>query len=70
MNTNIDQAIAQANEWLRLDGVEGIAQGEQDGQPCILVLASRPEAEIKALLPETLLGFPVMIQDIGIIQAE
>lgn len=70
MSTKIDQAMAQANEWLHMDGVEGIAQGEQDGQPCILILASRPAAEIRALLPETVLGFPVMIQDSGIIQAE
>ena len=70
MNKNLNQAIAQANEWLRLAGVEGIAQGEQDGQPCILVLASRPAAELKPLLPDTLLGIPVTIQDSGIIQAE
>lgn len=70
MNEKIDQALTQANEWLRMAGVEGVAQGEQDGQPCILVLASQPAAELKALLPKTLLGFPVIIQESGIIQAE
>lgn len=55
-------AIAKAAAWLELEGVEGVAQGESGGEPCILVLASRPAAEVRGRVPPSFEGFRVEIR--------
>lgn len=55
-------AIAKAAAWLELEGVECVAQGESGGEPCILVLASRPAQELRARIPAAFEGFPVSIR--------
>jgi hypothetical protein len=60
--TTLAAAIAKAAVWLDLDGVEGVAQGESRGEPCILVLASRPAPEVCRRIPPTFEGFRVLIR--------
>jgi hypothetical protein len=60
--TTLGAAIAKAAVWLELDGVEGVAQGESRGEPCILVLASRPAPEVRRRVPPTFEGFRVVIR--------
>jgi hypothetical protein len=60
--TTLAAAIAKAAVWLDLDGVEGVAQGESCGEPCILVLASRPAPEVRRRIPPTFEGFRVLIR--------
>ncbi|HET6303278.1 MAG TPA: hypothetical protein VFG80_00730 [Myxococcota bacterium] len=60
--TTLGGAIAKAAVWLELEGVEGVAQGESDGEPCILVLASRPAHEVRGRVPPTFEGFRVVIR--------
>ena len=60
--TTLGAAIAKAAVWLDLEGVEGVAQGESRGEPCILVLASRPAPEVRGWIPATFEGFRVVIR--------
>lgn len=59
---SLEAALAKAAAWLERDGIEGVAQGEIHGEPCILVLASRPAGELGERVPTRLDGFPVMIR--------
>lgn len=68
MLSKIEQAVDEASRWVEIDGVEGVAQGERAGRDCILVLVSR--SEIARRIPETLHGFPVVIEITGPIDAQ
>lgn len=70
MAKTIEKALEQAQDWLAVDGVEGVAQGERDGRLCIVFFTSRPAAEMQPLLPKALSGFSVVVQESGIIQAQ
>ena len=71
----IAEVIAeQTSSLMNLPGVIGIGQGESEGKECILVMVTHtsPEIEtpkIEAAIPRTLGGYPVVVQDVGIIQA-
>lgn len=58
----IDEA---SNEWINLDGVEGIAEGDWEGKPCIMVLTSKDSSQIAALIPKSFKGYPVIIEYSG-----
>lgn len=70
MKHKIQEAIDEASGWMELDGVEGVAQGEKDGKECVMVLVSCPPSELSALIPKNFKGFPVIIEESGIITAE
>ncbi|CAM3626335.1 hypothetical protein ZORO111903_13920 [Zobellia roscoffensis] len=57
---NIEDALKEIQSWLFLKGIEGVAQGEYDGKPCITVFVSL--TEVKNTLPETYKGFKVVIE--------
>jgi hypothetical protein len=53
---SLTETLSRYREQLmRLPGVEGVAEGEMGGQPCIRVLISRHNIE----LPDALEGYPV-----------
>jgi hypothetical protein len=60
MSVNIEEAIRMAGAWLNIEGVEIVAHGERDGKDCIQVYVSRQEAARD--LPETYVGYPVVVQ--------
>ncbi len=62
--------IDLASEWLDIDGVEGVAPGEMDGDPCIVVGVSLPPEEVRPLLPREFHGYPVILENWGTISAE
>ncbi len=70
MSVEILQAIDEADEWLDLDGVEGVAPGEREGKDCIVVFASIDPSELAGRIPTTFKGFPVVIEETGIISAQ
>ena len=70
MKTGINEAIDQAGQWLEIEGVEGVAEGELNGEPCITVLVSVSPAELTAKIPSTFLGYPVVFEESGIISAQ
>ncbi len=64
------KAIDEASEWLEIDGVEGVAPGEREGRQCIIVFASCDPSELAGRIPTTFKGFPVVIEETGIISAQ
>lgn len=58
--SNISEARRQAEAWLDFAGVEGVAEGESHGEPCITVYVSLKEAEKK--IPATCHGIKVVIE--------
>ncbi|MBT2160542.1 hypothetical protein [Zobellia barbeyronii] len=57
---NIQDALKEIQSWLYLNGIEGVAQGEYEGKPCITVYVSLPNTE--TILPTVYKGFKVVIE--------
>jgi len=65
MTSNILEALDEASEWMKYDGVEGVGQSEKDGKECIIVFVSRPFYELSEQIPKEFKGFPVVIEESG-----
>lgn len=65
MGSGIQAALDEAAAWLDYDGVEGVAEGERNGAPCILVLTSCDPAELTEKIPKKFKGFPVVFEQTG-----
>jgi len=59
----LSAAMAEAESWLGLPGVEGVAEGRVAGRPCITVFVSDPA--LAERLPRSLHGFPVVVEASG-----
>jgi hypothetical protein len=60
---------AHTDEWMALPGVEGTAIGLFKGKPCIKVFASVKAQELRARIPATVEGYPVIIEETGVFRA-
>ena len=69
MTDDILPIIDEASDWLDIDGVEGVAPGERNGAPCIVVGISLPAEVVQNQLPTSFHGYPVVLEDWGIISA-
>ncbi len=69
-DANMQKAIADAEKWLSLEGVEGVAQGEKEGEPYIAVFSSGNREAVRQQIPQSLRGFPVVIEDTGPLSAQ
>ena len=58
---NFNEALKEAEAWLNFEGVEGIAEGEINGKPCISVFVSRKVKEI----PDEQRGVRVVVEGSG-----
>ena len=58
-----------ADALMALPGVNGVAQGEKNGETCVLVLVVELTDELRALVPDDLDGYPVVITETGEIKA-
>jgi len=66
----IEQVLAEHTaEWMAIPGVEGTALGEHDDRPYIVVLTSVDPEQLRTLIPETVHGYPVILEDTGEIRA-
>ena len=70
MPETILQAIDEASEWLDIQGVEGVGQGDLDGKECLVVHVSVAPTELSGMIPATFKGFPVVMEESGIISAQ
>ena len=70
MQARIQSAIDEASRWMEFEGVEGVGEGKRHSKDCILVLVSVDPAELSGIIPHTFKGFPVIIEDVGIISAQ
>jgi len=56
-------------EWMVIPGVEGIAIGVFDNEPCIRIFTSRKAEYLQASIPSTIEGYPVIIEETGTFHA-
>ncbi len=63
MPRSIQEVIDEASQWLDIEGVEGVAQGQKDGLDCIQVLVSCRVEDLKQCIPTEFQGYPVVVQD-------
>jgi hypothetical protein len=50
---------------MAIPGVVGIAQGEVNGEPCVVVYVKKNDAAIQRSIPAQLEGYPVRIEESG-----
>ena len=63
---DINEVInVHAPSLMRIAGVAGVAVGEEDGQPCILVLVVHESTIAEGAIPERLEGYPVVTRVTG-----
>jgi hypothetical protein len=63
-NTTIEHVQEQyADHWMAIDGVEGVAIGEDErtGEPALLVYVSTVTDEVRRQIPAEVEGFPVRV---------
>ena len=57
------------DEWMAIPGVEGTAIGLYEGKPCIKIFTSKKPQELRAKIPSTVEGYPVIIEETGAFRA-
>jgi len=57
------------DDWMAIPGVEGTAIGLFEDKPCIKIFSSRKAEELRAKIPSTIEGYPVIIEETGIFRA-
>lgn len=62
----IDVLREHTPELLRLPGVVGTAEGEEDGRPVLLVLT---RGRLPSPLPTAIEGYPVRVREVGDVRA-
>lgn len=66
----IDEVLADHNDALmRVPGVVGTAEGEQDGKPCVMVMVITLTKALRDQLPTQLEEIPIVILETGKIRA-
>lgn len=67
---SIEQAFnAHHDRLMSIPGVTGLGLGEKDGRPAIVILVQKLTPTLRASLPRTLNGFPVVVEESGEIVA-
>jgi hypothetical protein len=67
--TTIKEVLKKNTDSLMsIRGVVGTAIGECDGKPCIMVLVVKKTPELTKQIPSELQGFPVVIEETGVIR--
>ena len=66
MNTSITDVLARHTEHLMsIPGVQGTAEGVQDGRPCIIVFVKELTPEIEKTIPKQIEGYTVRVDAVG-----
>jgi hypothetical protein len=61
---------AHTDSLMRVNGVVGTAIGECDGSPCIKVLVVTATPELQRVIPATLEGHKVVIEETGVVRPQ
>ena len=70
MGLSVEEAISEIrDQWMDIDGVEGIGQGKVDEQDAVLVFVRAKTPEIEKTIPPEYKGFTVKIIESGVIYA-
>ncbi len=65
----IDVLQGHVSELMSLNGVECVGQGECKGSPCITLFVSVPSEQIRSLVPDSIEGYKVVINESGMFSA-
>jgi len=66
----IEQVLKdRTDQWMAISGVEGTAIGLFEDKPCITIFSSGKAEELRAKIPTTIEGYPVIIEQTGIFRA-
>lgn len=57
------------SQWMAIDGVEGTAIGLFEGKPCIKIFSSKKAEDFRGVIPSTVEGYPVIIEETGAFRA-
>ncbi len=69
-NKTIEQVLkGRTDEWMAIPGVEGTAIGLFEDKPCITIFSSVKAEELRAKIPTTIEGYPVIVEETGIFRA-
>ena len=60
---------AYTDKWMAIPGVEGTGIGLCGDKPCIKVFSSRTAKELQEMIPQTIEGYPVTIEETGSFRA-
>jgi hypothetical protein len=69
-----ESGIEQANRTLTdsvidLPGVSGVGIGECEGEPCLVVMVAEKTDELLKVIPSSVDGFPVVVEETGAFRA-
>jgi len=59
----------QTKEWMLIPGVVGTGLGLCDKKPCIKVFVIERTPELNQKIPRTIEGYPVVMEETGVIRA-
>jgi len=63
---SIEQVLRdRTDEWMSIDGVEGVAIGEHKGNSCIRIFTSINPKNLQDKIPSSVEGYPVIIEKTG-----
>lgn len=66
MATNFYKILEEAQqEWMDLEGVQAVGEGQKKGKPCIDVYVSETSDEIERIIPSVYKSVPVNIRESG-----
>ena len=66
----IEQVLKdQTDKWMAIPGVEGTAIGLFEDESCIKIFSSGKTDELRARIPSTVEGYPVIIEEAGVFRA-
>ena len=69
--TSIESVLrAYTDSLMRINGVIGTALGECAGTPCIKVLVVSVTPELQRVIPRTLDGHAVVIEETGVVRPQ
>jgi hypothetical protein len=71
MELSIEEVVSEIrDQWMDINGVEGIGQGKVDDKDCILVFVSTKTQDIEKTIPSKFQNFPVKVMESGVIHIE
>ena len=71
MGLSIEEVISEIqDQWMDIDGVEGIGQGKANDKDCIVVFVSLKTLEIEKSIPSKFKEYAVKIIESGALYAE
>lgn len=56
------------DQWMAVEGVVGVYQGEQDGKACIKIMVVQQSKHLESQLPKEVEDYTVVIEETGVIR--